>query len=353
MIVKNEEKNLLKCLDSIHDLVEEINIVDTGSTDKTIEIAKKYTDRIFFFEWINDFSAARNYSFSKATKEYILWLDADDVIYEEDRIKLKELKQTLNPEVDIIYTDYICSKDENGNPLLTISKERIVRRSKNYQWKNKVHEMMELSGKYAFVDFKIHHEPFEAKDSFTRNEKIIIETMKDNTATVREIGYHIQFLYVSKEYDEAIECFEKYEKEYSGNDYFNISVYLSVHMAYLEKMDYEKAYLVLAKNDSILNTFAEYHCLLGDFSFNVLKDFDTAIKYYKRALNCKKGISTGIKVIALDDYYYFYPYKAMGVCYWEQGKHKDAVVALKKALEYKDDDSVKRALEKAIMISEN
>ncbi len=71
MIVKNEEKVLGRCLDSIADLMDEIIIVDTGSTDRTKEIAKKYTEHIYDFEWIDDFSAARNFSFSKATKDYI------------------------------------------------------------------------------------------------------------------------------------------------------------------------------------------------------------------------------------------------------------------------------------------
>ncbi len=60
MIVKNEEEVLARCLDSIHDLVDEINIIDTGSDDKTVEIAKQYTDRVFFFEWTGKFKDARN-----------------------------------------------------------------------------------------------------------------------------------------------------------------------------------------------------------------------------------------------------------------------------------------------------
>ena len=72
MIVKNEEKVLARCLDSIADLMDEIIIVDTGSSDNTKEIAKKYTDKIYDFAWIDDFSAARNYSFSKATKRVYL-----------------------------------------------------------------------------------------------------------------------------------------------------------------------------------------------------------------------------------------------------------------------------------------
>lgn len=78
MIVKDEEQVLERCLDSVKELVDEIVIVDTGSTDATKDIAARYTDRLFHFEWNHDFSAARNFSFRQATQDYILWLDADD-----------------------------------------------------------------------------------------------------------------------------------------------------------------------------------------------------------------------------------------------------------------------------------
>ena len=95
MIVKNEEDTLARCLDCIKDIVDEIIIVDTGSTDLTKEIAKNYTNLVYDFKWIDDFSAARNFSFSKATKDYCLWLDADDVISKKNQEKLKKLKETL------------------------------------------------------------------------------------------------------------------------------------------------------------------------------------------------------------------------------------------------------------------
>ena len=66
MIVKNEEKILTRCLDSVADLVDEIVIVDTGSTDATKKIAANYTDKIYDFTWVDDFSAARNFAFSKS-----------------------------------------------------------------------------------------------------------------------------------------------------------------------------------------------------------------------------------------------------------------------------------------------
>ena len=83
MIVKNEEKVLARCLDSLAGLWEELIIVDTGSTDRTKEIAKKYTDKIYDFSWTGSFSDARNFSFSKATCDYIYSADADEELDEE------------------------------------------------------------------------------------------------------------------------------------------------------------------------------------------------------------------------------------------------------------------------------
>ena len=80
MIVKNEENVLERCLNSVREFVDEIIIVDTGSIDSTRDIARKYTDKIYSFEWIHDFSAARNESIGYATSDYILVLDADEYL---------------------------------------------------------------------------------------------------------------------------------------------------------------------------------------------------------------------------------------------------------------------------------
>ena len=85
MIVKNEEDVIGRCLECVSDIFDEIIVVDTGSEDKTRDIVKKYTKNLYYFKWIEDFAAARNYAFSKATKDYIMWLDADDIILDKDK----------------------------------------------------------------------------------------------------------------------------------------------------------------------------------------------------------------------------------------------------------------------------
>ena len=107
MIVRNEEQVLGRCLSCVKDFADEIIIVDTGSNDKTKEIASLFTDQIYDFPWIDDFAAARNFAFQKGTGDYLFWLDADDVITEEEQKKLMKLKMRLDQEKpDVVMMKY-------------------------------------------------------------------------------------------------------------------------------------------------------------------------------------------------------------------------------------------------------
>lgn len=160
MIVKNEEKVLERCLKSIADLMDEIIIVDTGSTDRTKEIAKKYTDKIYDFEWIDDFSAARNFSFSKATKDYIYAADADEVLDEENREKFLGMKQVLLPEIEIVQMKY-CNQLAQGTAYNFDEEYRpkLYKRLREFTWIEPVHEMVRLDPVVYDSDISIQHLP--------------------------------------------------------------------------------------------------------------------------------------------------------------------------------------------------
>ena len=119
MIVKNEENVIDRCLSSLADIVDEIIIADTGSTDSTKSIVSKYTDKIYDFKWTGDFSEARNFVASKASCEYIYTADADEFLDEENREKLKRLKTILLHEMYIISrknTDQSFIRDSGNLP---------------------------------------------------------------------------------------------------------------------------------------------------------------------------------------------------------------------------------------------
>lgn len=124
MIVKDEEAVMARCLKSVQGFADEIVIVDTGSADRTKEIAAGFTEQIYSIPWEDDFAAARNFAFSKGTGDYLFWLDADDVILEEELHKLKGLKERLDQEQpDVVMMKYAVGFDQSGRPTFTFYRE--------------------------------------------------------------------------------------------------------------------------------------------------------------------------------------------------------------------------------------
>lgn len=156
MIVRNEEKSLGRCLSSVADIVDEIIIVDTGSTDRTKEISAEYGAAIYDFEWIDDFAAARNYAFAQAASEYILWLDADDVIEEIDRERFKTLKAAMTTEYHAVSMVYVLITDENGKSLYSFRRNRLIRRDCGFRWIGAVHEFIEVTPLCLRATYALH-----------------------------------------------------------------------------------------------------------------------------------------------------------------------------------------------------
>lgn len=160
MIVKNEERILQRCLDSLTGLMDEIIIVDTGSTDATKQIAARYTDRIYDFVWVNDFSAARNFAFSKATKEYIYSADADEVLDEKNRAAFLQLKQTLLPEIEIVQM-YYANQLSHGT-IYNYDRElrpKLFKRNRTFQWQGAIHEQVGIAPVIYDSEIEICHMP--------------------------------------------------------------------------------------------------------------------------------------------------------------------------------------------------
>ena len=160
MIVKNEEAVLSRCLDSIVDLMDEIIIVDTGSTDRTKKIAAKYTDKIYDFAWNSDFSAARNFSFSKASMDYIYVADADEVLDTPNHQKFSLLKRALLPEIEIVQMKYVTKNEYNT--VLNFSDEcrpKLFKRLREFVWIDPIHETVRTEPLVFNSDIEIMHLP--------------------------------------------------------------------------------------------------------------------------------------------------------------------------------------------------
>lgn len=160
MIVKNEEAVLERCLDSIAFLMDEIIIVDTGSTDRTKEIASKYTEKIYDFAWCGDFAAARNEAFSHATMEYIYTADADEILEGENQKKFADLKKVLLPEIEMVQMYYETVTEDAQ--LYNFKKEyrpKLFKRLRTFTWIDEIHETVRLEPVVYDSDIVITHRP--------------------------------------------------------------------------------------------------------------------------------------------------------------------------------------------------
>lgn len=314
MIVKNEESFIGRCLDTVNDIVDEINIIDTGSTDNTKDIALKYTNRVFDFEWVDNFSLARNFSFNKATKDYILWLDADDIFLEIDRTKLKNLKYTLDNSVDSVTFMYNYSSDEEGKPLLIFPRERLVKRERNFKWVGYVHEYINTYGNQVNSDITVTHKRIH--NSSYRNLNIYKKNLEyGNKLTNRDMYYYGKELYYHRFWDESIKILELF---LDTDSWFEDKIDASCAIAdcYGYKGD-------TLKERSTLFKALEYTVPRGEIMYRIGYSFqkdgkiDEAIFWYKTILNTE--IPKTISGFIYPEYWTWKPNLQLCVCYYELG----------------------------------
>jgi len=310
LIVKNEEKVLKRCLNCVTKIADEIIVVDTGSNDKTVSIAKKFTKNIFYFAWCDDFSKARNYSFSKATCDYIMWLDADDIILDSEIKRLIQLKKNLTKDVYML--KYNTGTPENQ---LEFFRERIVKNCKFARWNGFIHETITPFGEIEFLDIKINHAKIEPKDP-KRNLKIYNKHLQNGEKlNTREMYYYSKELFYNNHLSKCISSMKKYLKM-NGKYYPNeIDAILTLSKCYELKNMRNKSLNILLKNlDHIIPT-SEYLCEIGNLHF-LNNQIQNAIIFYEAALNTKIE-NNGL--FYKKEYYYFIPYIQLSVCYYYLG----------------------------------
>lgn len=322
MIVKNEEEVLERCLSNVAHIFDEIIIVDTGSTDKTKEVAKKFTENIYDFEWINNFAIARNYSFSKAKSKYIMWLDADDVVTDENVKKLEELKRHLSTnDPDCIMLKYAISFDEQNQPTFIYYRERVLKNFSGFVWQDPVHEVITPRGRIKYFDIVIEHRKTKPTTP-GRNLKIYEENIKAGlTLSPRQMFYYARELYYNNKIEDATAQFNKFLDEDKGWIENKIEAHLMLSKGYVASGN------ITLANKSLVNSFlldlprAEILCELGN-NYILLKQYKQATYWLKIALKSKPNPKSGAFVLL--DCYSTKPNLLLTVSYYNLGKIKTA-----------------------------
>lgn len=141
-IAKNEAHNIARSLESIKDTVDELILVDTGSTDDTVNIFRSYGGQVFYQQWEDDFSAPRNLALSKATGDWIIILDADESFSENTRKNIKAVLASCSPEANGLLINMVNYDQDSGEALDEFYTLRIVRNVKGLNYKGIVHEQL-------------------------------------------------------------------------------------------------------------------------------------------------------------------------------------------------------------------
>lgn len=354
MIVKNEEGTIERCLNSASSVCDEIIIVDTGSTDQTKNILKKYTKvKIIDFTWIDDFAAARNESFRYATSDLLFWLDADDILKEKDLQILKKYKETpLSQLADCYVGKYQYNHDQYDNVTTTLMRERIFKRGPHIKWKYKIHECIPL-GCFKSIentDFEVHHykTPSQVHRAEGRNLRILEACVKDPSERCpRYEFYYAKELSNANRFDEAITWFKEYLNHW---DFFEDAYYANYKLAEisLERRNYDEAISRCMEALKLDMRKADLYCLLGLIFVN-RERWDLAKFWYEAALNMPRP-SDSYGFFDMDRHT-FSPNFQLAYIFYKLGDLESALKHIEVCLKYRPNDHQAK-MNKAFILAE-
>lgn len=301
MIVRNEEACLRRCLESVRGAVDEIVILDTGSTDRTKEIAREFTPCVYDDVWNDDFAAARNAAFSHATKPYLMWMDADDVLDAPEREKLIALKPALDGSIDAVMLPYVCGLRPDGEPLLVFDRERIVRAGAGFRFEGAVHEAMQVSGKVIREDIAIRHTGMHGKGSNARNLAIYERWMSsERPMGVRDWYYYARELADAHRFSEAERVFARVTAKPCWSE-IRIGAHVQRAKCLLAMGRIDEARAELLSALAVDTPRADALCMLGLCEMQAGRDAAAAL-WYRAARVCERA--PGSAFVCADDYDY-------------------------------------------------
>ena len=304
IITKDEENNITRCINSLKPVVSEIIVVDTGSSDNTVDIAKKLGAKVYHFEWVNDFSKAKNYAISKATGNWIIFLDADEYLEENSAFHVdKCINQAIKYQADGIYISLVNYDTQRNQIQSSVSKTQIFKNDRNIRYFGAIHERLRHAKRNIVIHdcsniITIIHTGY-TKEEVTRKNK----SQRNINLLLNEIS--------------------------KDGDNFDVYFYLAESYALKEnEMALYYALRASKENSSRIMGAKEKNCL------NIIK-YLTALKYPEDII--ERVCIEAIKLYPnYPDYYIF-----LASIYLENNKTEDAIILLEKSISLLEGNSVK------------
>jgi len=290
IIAKNEEKNLLRCLESIKGIADEVIVVDTGSIDNTIKIAKEYNAIVVEFPWKKNFSSARNKALEMASKDWVLCIDCDEAL---DSSQVYSIKKKINNSKNLGFKlkliNIIDNKLYEGNYIL-----RIIKNNSGFYYSGKINEkLMNSIYKDSYINKIINLEYLLYNFGFDYNRKNLTERCNRNidiylSYNSEEIDYLYYYhianeYYLSKKFNTATNY---YLKALNSNDNYYVNSYISFLLVktYYEMKKYKKAVLVGESLCIKFNLIREIYFYLSK-CYELLEELDISKEYFKTYLS--------------------------------------------------------------------
>lgn len=333
MIVCNEATNLRSCLEAVKDQVDEIIIVDTGSQDNTLEIAYSFTTEVYKFQWVDDFSLARNFAISKARSEWIICLDADEILC-TGSVSLRELaKKDTDIEAYLLpIVNYSEELHNNSNTFLVL---RFFKNSENYRFNGKIHEQVVItnSSKVAVADSPIiSHKPLSKKErNYKRNRNL--KFLKEAIAEQPDNPFHnyylgVEWLILGNPHKALPFLKHAYLKIPQESIFFigPTVKYLCLCYKFVGLMD--EALILAMEGAKKFPTYTDLFFLAGCI-LEEMQEWSIAIKWFKQAINNGPSDAVYSRLEGSDSYVAYYH---LGYCQAKMRLYEEAIQSYQTAL---------------------
>ncbi|GIP51609.1 tetratricopeptide repeat-containing glycosyltransferase family 2 protein [Paenibacillus vini] len=345
MIVKDEEELLPRCLDSLKGLADEIVIVDTGSIDRTKEIAGQYTDLIFNYTWIDDFAAARNESLRHATGKWILVMDADEYLSAEDYPKWNEFLDNEQPVHHLAYTLPIINftgDKEYQDEITTSPVTRLFPNYKGIHFERPIHEQLTLGSEgelfHKKLDLNIYHTGYQNQRVSEKNKHernmLIFNQMKSQSKMSEYDWFTLgnQYRY-AKDEQQALECYEKALKGASSKVVWYPHCLVGLITLYYKQNQLHESWQWTESKLSKYKEYSEYYSIKG-VHYETLGFFEEAIACYTTAIEIAETRARKNQEIWLVDPMYSFdmPVQQLIEIYFRMNNNQQAIYWLSKML---------------------
>ncbi|MCX7745945.1 MAG: glycosyltransferase [Clostridia bacterium] len=344
MIVKNEEDNLPRCLLSIKDLVDEMIIVDTGSSDSTVEIAKSFGAKVYYFPWNNSFSDARNHSLKHASGDWILIMDADDELEEEGNQAILNLIKDSDADAYYLKTMNYTG-EEPGTDLTMNMSLRLIKNGRGYFYSNPVHEQIHSNivsinpqAKILSEDIKVYHYGYLKKNIIAQNKRSRNISLLEKELEMNP-GYNFALFNLGSEYyamgenEKAIHYFEDSYKNFDPKDGFSSHLVIKMVNCYTNLGKFDEGLKLCEDGLKFYPEFTELVYMKGIIHHAIGKPV-SALKYFKKCTQMGEAPSHFNVIIGVGTFRAFF---MLGEIYYDFEDYASAAENFESTLRFNPD----------------